>query len=96
MVYVDAVSFYPTGAIKTAARKHGNRWSHLFSDDEEELHLFARGIGLRKEWFQDKGMFHHYDLTPYMRNLAILRGAKQIRLIDFLREVRGCNIVISP
>lgn len=35
---------------------------HLVADSLEELHRFARGIGLRKSWFQDKRL-PHYDLT---------------------------------
>lgn len=87
-VYVDCLRQYPVSMIKGKARKHGKVWSHLFGTDMNELHLFARGIGLRREYFQNKPTFPHYDLTPFKRNLAILRGAKQKHIIDFLREKR--------
>jgi hypothetical protein len=45
-----------------------DKQGHLISDhDIEELHAFARKIGLKKEWFQDKRnkdfYYPHYDLT---------------------------------
>jgi hypothetical protein len=42
---------------------------HLVSTaSEEELHAFARSIGLRRSWFQDGGgpyrsRIPHYDIT---------------------------------
>jgi hypothetical protein len=43
------------------------RWheaSHLFADDLDELHAFARLLGLKRAWFQNKpGSLPHYDLT---------------------------------
>ncbi|MBT8489699.1 MAG: DUF4031 domain-containing protein [Deltaproteobacteria bacterium] len=77
--------------ITTPAARHGNRWSHMFADDIGELHLFARGIGLKREYFQDKPIFPHYDVTPSKRNQAILRGAKIKEVITFLREKRDAN-----
>lgn len=88
MVYVDSISFYPGRIISQVARKHGHRWSHMFGDDVEELHQFARGIGLKRSYFQDKPGFPHYDITPTKRNLAILRGAEVKELLTFLREKR--------
>jgi hypothetical protein len=35
---------------------------HLVADSLEELHRFARRIGLKREWFQE-GRLPHYDLT---------------------------------
>lgn len=35
---------------------------HLAADTLDELHAFARRLGLRREWFQD-GRHPHYDLT---------------------------------
>lgn len=41
---------------------------HLVSDvpgtaGEEELHTFARGLRLRRDWFQRHPVHPHYDLT---------------------------------
>ena len=88
MIYVDNVTDYPQGMIARPVKRHGCRWCHLFGTDLEELHLFAKGIGLRKEWFQDKPGFPHYDITPVKRNMALLRGAVAKSLINYLRERR--------
>ena len=63
---------------------------HLVADSVEELHAFAREIGLRAEWFQLGGM-PHYDLTAGMRAKAIKCGAQQItreRMRDKMRNWR--------
>jgi hypothetical protein len=58
------------------------RWSHLSSgpfDDFAELHAFARRIGMRKAWFQDKPWpWQHYDVTEPKRQQAIAAGAVAI------------------
>ena len=45
--------------------------------DLDALHDFARKIGMKREWFQDKNVrAPHYDLmTPRKRALAIRAGA---------------------
>jgi Protein of unknown function (DUF4031) len=57
------------------------KWSggaHMLATDLNELHGMARQIGLRTRWFQDKGTFPHYDLTPRKRMLALTAGAVEI------------------
>jgi hypothetical protein len=51
---------------------------HLFADDRDELHAFARRIGLKREWFQDHPTLWHYDLTPGRRTAAVRLGAREI------------------
>ncbi|MBA7529770.1 hypothetical protein ES705_21969 [subsurface metagenome] len=48
---------------------------HLVADNLEELHKFARRIGLRKEWFQDKKI-PHYDIWGSKLKKAIESGAR--------------------
>lgn len=53
------------------------------TESEEELHIFARKIGLKRTWFQqpkNPSMRHaHYDLTTQRKiNQAIANGAEQI------------------
>lgn len=51
---------------------------HLVSDTSlEELHLFAKSLGLRREWFHEKSI-PHYDLTGEVYNLALERGAQLV------------------
>lgn len=74
-------------AYRVGAR-HGHRWSHMWSDDVEALHKIARKIGMKREWFQNKPGFPHYDLTPTKRARAIAAGAIERSLTDWKREQR--------
>lgn len=47
---------------------------HLVADTEDELHGFAKGIGLPRNRFVD-GRHKHYPLVGNMVNKAILSGA---------------------
>ena len=49
--------------------------SHLFADDIEELHCFAKSIGLKRSWFQARSIMPHYDITQNKRRQAIKAGA---------------------
>ena len=44
----------------------------------EELHSFAKRIGLKREWFQDNKTSPHYDLMESKRKSAIKLGAIEI------------------
>jgi hypothetical protein len=51
---------------------------HLVADHLDELHAFARRLGLRREWFQD-GPRPHYDLTTRRAlERAVRAGAKRV------------------
>lgn len=66
-----------------------NGWSHLAATTIEELHEFAKSIGLKREWFQDKPGHPHYDLKGTMIDRAKQRGATEVQrkeLLKFLRE----------
>ena len=73
----------------------GPRWPyrqacHLLADSVEELHVFARRIGLKREWFQERNHLAHYDLTAGMRRKAIAAGAVQVtetRLRKLVRQL---------
>lgn len=55
--------------------------AHLFVPPDtplEMLHLFAKTIGLKRSWFQNRaGKMPHYDLTPGKRVEAIIKGADE-------------------
>jgi hypothetical protein len=72
---------------------HGRKWCHLLADDEDELHRFARSIGLHRSSYQGppKTSAPHYDLTTYERGLAIRRGAivcDRAAIVAIYRRVR--------
>jgi hypothetical protein len=71
----------------------GRKWCHLLADDIDELHRFAREIGLHRISYQGppKTPSPHYDLTAYERRLAIARGAiacDRTTVVMVLRHLR--------
>ncbi|EIU51704.1 MULTISPECIES: DUF4031 domain-containing protein [Mycobacteriaceae] len=55
------------------------RWSHLMADTDDELHTFAKRLGLKREWAQKPGTWEsHYDVTDRLRTAAIRQGAVPI------------------
>lgn len=69
MVMVDELRRWPT---RIRCFKAGS--CHLTATTEEELHVFAERIGLRRHWFQEHSS-PHYDLTGPKRALAVKYGA---------------------
>jgi hypothetical protein len=70
MIYVDSLIEYNVFGHKL--------WCHLLADTEDELHIFAKRLGLKKEWCQKSGKRDvHYDLTENKRRLAIKLGASE-------------------
>ena len=70
MVYVDELNRW----APTRIRCFRDGSCHLTADTAEELHAFAKRLGLRRDWFQD-GRVPHYDLTPGKRGAALVFGA---------------------
>jgi hypothetical protein len=58
---------------------HGRKWCHLIADDIDELHRFARRLGLHRSSYQGppKTASPHYDLTAYERRRALAWGAQR-------------------
>lgn len=77
-VYVDD-AFIPAQVGRISSR-----WCHMVADTEEELHVFAESIGLRRAWFQIPKAINlesrsaqnwHYDVTEGRRAAAVEAGA---------------------
>lgn len=93
MIYVD-----PLFATPITPRWPYPWACHLFGDDVEALHRFARRAGLKRAWFQpagpgpDKPGIPHYDLTKGMRERVLLMGARELplgpELLAKFRELR--------
>lgn len=62
---------------------------HLIADTNEELHEFARRLGLKRSWFQAKASGPHYDLTAGKRSLAVRLGAIELDDQAFFAIVRA-------
>jgi hypothetical protein len=71
----------------------GRKWCHLLADDIDELHRFARVVGLHRISYQGppKTPSPHYDLTAYERGVALARGAiacDRTTVVMVLRQLR--------
>jgi hypothetical protein len=53
--------------------------------DLNELHAFAKKLGLNKEWFQDNPKFSVYQMPESKYNEAIKFGAIKLSLKEFCR-----------
>lgn len=63
--------------------------SHLGASTLNELHEFAKSIGLKRDSFMDKPGFPHYNLQGAMVDRAKSRGAEvleQRAFLTFLKE----------
>ena len=70
---------------------HWNENCYLVADDIDELHTFARRLGLKRTWFQKHQWLPHYDLTRNKRVQAIRMGAINIdrnKLVSMMRQKR--------
>lgn len=68
----------------------GQLFCHMMTDNPDltELHDMAEHIGMRREWFQDKPHYPHYDLPPVMRARAVAAGAVEITATELVRRCR--------
>jgi hypothetical protein len=70
----------------------GRRWAHLVSDvSYDELHRFAAGLGLERDWFQGD----HYDVPTEVRAEAIRRGARQVSSREIVLGLRAAGLRAS-
>ena len=81
-IYVD-----PLLPCTMTAKWHHNQACHLIGDDLDELHKFARKLGLKRSWFQADAALPHYDLTASKRRLAVTMGAIEIGLTEMGRRI---------
>lgn len=93
MIYVDDIFAWTAEdtrdpQARRVGARHGHRWCHLWCDEgeEEQLHALAAKVGMKRQWFQNKPGFPHYDLVPTKRAAAIKHGANEKPLLDWLRE----------
>ena len=73
-------------------RWRGKTWCHLVADTLDELHRFATILGLRREWFQIKSSYPHYDVTSSVRARALRLGAvdgDRRTIIGCCKRLRG-------
>jgi len=66
---------------------------HMVSDEsEQELHEFARKLGLKRRWYQDHPKHPHYDLTTERaRQRALSLGAEKVKATEILKRAWWSN-----
>ncbi|WP_431476527.1 DUF4031 domain-containing protein [Massilia eburnea] len=77
----------------------GHQWCHLVADSLEELHSFAKTLGLKRSWFQAHASLPHYDVTVEVRGIAISHGAvaaDRRTLISRGRQLRSELLAGAP
>lgn len=70
----------------------GRQWCHLVADSLHELHEFARQLGLRRAWFQERASYPHYDVTASVRLRALRMGAlhaDRVQLMVCCRKLKA-------
>lgn len=96
-VYVDALLDHGPEVARRLGRR---QWCHLTADSKDELHAFARRLGLRREWFQQpRPVAWHYDITATKRRRALELGAVEInvrQLAELLDRRRAAATPSSP
>jgi Protein of unknown function (DUF4031) len=83
-VYVDDANIPAT--VTNGRARHTSAWCHLFADTQDELHLFAVRLGLRRSYFQPgprrgdgtPSPYWHYDITARKRQRALRLGAQAV------------------
>lgn len=90
MIYVDSLIQWPLGGKSARVkRSFADGSCHLITDgDIEELHAFARRLGLKRSWFQDSPRTPHYDLNGNKRAAAVRLGATEVDRRGFVEAIR--------
>jgi hypothetical protein len=80
-VYVDPLR------VHDPRRACGQPTCHLATDGElEELHAFARALGVPRLAFHATAKFPHYDLRAAHRALAVAKGAIEVSSKELVRR----------
>ena len=87
-IYVDQLTNYPSESLSLELRRAGTRWAHLWCLDLDNLHSFARRLGLKRNWYQDRPRFPHYDIVPSVHRRALECGAELMSIQTWLTAQR--------
>jgi hypothetical protein len=70
----------------------------MIADTQEELHVFASRVGLKRVWFQahPKHSIPHYDLTGARRIEAVRLGAIEVNRYEFVAKMRALRAAGFP
>jgi hypothetical protein len=62
---------------------------HMCADSLEELLEMADRIGVARRWFQDKGLYPHFDICLSKRKLAVESGAMEITAREMVEKAKA-------
>lgn len=72
--------------------RHGRVWGHLVSDTSlEELHAFARAVGVPERGFD----LDHYDVPEDMHERLLKAGAQLVDGRDLVRRLRASGLRVT-
>lgn len=58
--------------------KKGRSWFYMTSDKSiDELIIFSRKVGLKREWLKMDGGLPRFEITSFFRKRAVALGAKE-------------------
>lgn len=93
MLYVDDLRDTSARIMPADEPQIETRRCWLMTDsDLDELHVFARRLGLDRASFQPDRtnvLLHHYELSPGRRALALRLGARPTTRSRYLRSQRN-------
>jgi hypothetical protein len=75
-VYVSEIRERGQGLSEKLRRRFGSRWAKLSADTPEELHEFAKAMGLGAAGVRLERGCDGYELTPGQRARALKFGAR--------------------
>lgn len=73
----------------------GRIWCHLLADSFDELHEFAKKLGLQRDWFQHAASYPHYDVTVEVRQIALSIGAIEGSRTEIITCARALKTELS-
>ena len=64
--------------------------THMVGDTLEELHAFAKSIGLSRSYFHGTRKGHpHYDLLGKWKSVAMMNGVKVVSSKEIIKIIKG-------
>lgn len=74
------MTIYVDSAIHRTGPRGRKRYCHMTADTVEELHAFARFLGVKRCWFEtSRSGTKHYDIDEATREIALSMGAIEKR-----------------
>ena len=70
-------------------------WTHMVADSIDELHIFAKLIGVKCEYFDKNDIHPHYDINMMQVQIALINGARFIERRELIEVVKKLSFEIK-